>query len=120
MDPRDEPILAWIGKDLGNCALCLRPAGAVRRVVEGRGALVCDTCVLAAAELLYRADLGWAGRRGPTVVRLGGTSACAVCLALVETGEAVRLPGRRGPLCHECVEAAADAARSLTTSDVAQ
>jgi ClpX C4-type zinc finger len=41
------------------CAFCGKPGDAVKHLVAGRGAMICDACVASCAEVLAAQDDGW-------------------------------------------------------------
>jgi hypothetical protein len=79
------------------CSFCNNPQSAVRQLIAGPSAFICDECVAICDDIIAQ------GARSPgeRPQATGVTSICLVCKRGKAGTDCILVPGR-GPVCLEC------------------
>src|SRR3954452_21394825 len=81
------------------CSFCNSPQRAVRKLIEGAAAFICDECV-AICDGIVAQDATSAGERPHST---GAISICLLCKGGKAGPDCILVPSR-GPVCLECVD----------------
>src|SRR4051812_18237863 len=99
-----EMAIEFLTRDRRRCSFCKRPAHIARRLIAGPHAYICDVCVIACSELLYRFDRRPGSQRVPEVLPLNTDAECVICRTWIQPEETYHVSGRGGPICRECID----------------
>src|SRR5437773_150835 len=92
------------------CSFCNTPQSAVRQLIAGSSAFICDECVAVCKDIVAQAGITPSERAHAT----GSISICLVCKRGKAGPDCILVP-TRGPVCLECVDIVKAAAAIATT-----
>jgi hypothetical protein len=108
---RRLPFLQFFRKREPRCSFCNNPQSAVRQLIAGPSAFICNECVAICDGIVAQ----HATSPGEPPHPAGAISICLVCKRGKPGPDCILVPAR-GPVCLECVDAVSAAAASLTLS----
>jgi len=105
-------LLLFFKRREHRCSFCNTPQSAVRQLIAGSSAFICDECVTICDGIVAQ-DVTNHGERPPST---GAISICLVCKRGKAGPDCILVP-TRGPVCLECVDIVKAAATSSELRD---